>query len=113
MSNFAKYIEDFRSFDIKLVDIETSNKKIFKQVQEKYDIGTDIIELMDDLNGQLKKVYKGSLKFDFCLSGGKVIDEIKIHRKRLDGLKIRYFNLNSELGKAKTLVERNLKKGSK
>ena len=109
MSKFSKYIEDFRSLDVKLVEKETENKKIFKEVQEKYDVGTDILRLMEDLNKQLRKVYKGGLKFDFCLSGGKVIDEIKIHRKRLKGLKIKYFDLNSELGKAKTLVERSLK----
>lgn len=116
---FSKYINlsckdekvnQFRELDIKLVKEESKYKEIVENIEEKYKTGIDIIDLIDDLNRKLQKVYKGNLRFDFCIGEGKVLKEIKqLNNKRIDSIKSKYYDLRSYLSKMKTLIERDIK----
>jgi len=116
MSRLLKYIVDlsgtdedlneFRSLRIKLVDKELEYKQVVKRVQERYKLDTDMVRIIDELNYQLRKVYKGKFKFDFCLDGGKVFEEVKLRSKRIEKLKLKYFSASDKFSKAKTFIEK-------
>lgn len=117
--NFLKYLgqsgtdEDvtkFRAMDIRLVDKEkTENKKIVRKITQLYDLSEDPIRLVDELNKDLKRHYKGKFMFDFVLGEGKDIGEIKIKRDK-KRLKILAMEFNDDLAKIKKKIERKLKK---
>lgn len=103
-------INKFRALDVKLVKDSSKNKEIVENIEKKYKTGIDVINLIDDLNKKLQKVYKGNLKFDFCIGEGKILEEIKhLNNKKIDNIKSRYYDLRSYLSKMKTLIERDIK----
>jgi len=117
--NFLKYLDQsgmneditkFRAMNIRLVDKEkTENKKIVRKVTQLYDLSEDPIRLVDELNRELKRHYKGKFMFDFVLEDGKNIGEIKIKRNK-KRLKILAMEFNDSLAKIKKKIERKLKK---
>lgn len=117
--NFLKYLDQsgmneditkFRAMNIRLVDKEkTENKKIVRKVTQLYDLSEDPIRLVDELNRELKRHYKGKFMFDFVLGDGKNIGEIKIKRNK-KRLKILAMEFNDSLAKIKKKIERKLKK---
>jgi len=104
-----KEINKLRLFDVKLVKKPSKNRKIVEKIEKKYNTGIDVINLIDELNGNLRKVYKGNMLFDFCIKEGKVLDDIKLHRKKVKKLKLKYYDLKDDLSKVKTFVERIIK----
>ena len=118
MSRLHKYmgftddsdLNKFRSLSVKLVEYDTSHSDIVNKIKDTYDLDNTVLDLIDELNSRLKLVYKGKFKFDFCLDEGKVMNEIKkFQSKKADRLKLKYFELCDELGKAKTRIERDIK----
>lgn len=100
----------FRSVNVKLVEGSTEYKASVEKVQEKYTLNTDVIEIVEYLNKQLNKVYKGKLKFDFCLDDneGITIDKIKLNERKRAVLKRKFFEACDKIGKAKTSVEKQI-----
>lgn len=119
--NFLKYLDQsgmneditkFRAMNIRLVDKEkTENKKIVRKITQLYDLSEENnpIRLVDELNKELKRHYKGKFMFDFVLEEGKNIEEIKIKRNK-KRLKILAMEFNDSLAKIKKKIERKLKK---
>uniref|UniRef100_A0A6M3IS66 Uncharacterized protein n=1 Tax=viral metagenome TaxID=1070528 RepID=A0A6M3IS66_9ZZZZ len=103
-------VNKFRFLDIKLVEKDTEYKSIVKNVSEKYKLQKSTLELLKTLNKELKKYYTGYMKFDFVLGEGKMIDDIKMTKKKnLEKLKLKYFQVSDELEKIKTGLEKKLK----
>ena len=73
-----------------------------------FDLGTDLLKLINDLNENLGNTYGGKFKFDYVLQDFKKIDKLKINIKRKEKLKEEWFKKSSELAKTQTEVERKL-----
>lgn len=102
-------IDDFREMKIGLVD--KKNKKsgdLVRKIQEKFDLGTDLIKLIDELNESLGNTYTGKFKFDYVLQEILKIDKLKINKNRKEKLKEQWFRKSGELAKKQTEVERKL-----
>ncbi len=97
----------FRCMRIKLVKQDNTNElySVINYIKEKYNIEDDIFQLTKDLNTKLKSYYKGQLKFDFTLSEGIDIKNIKIYNKLEDKIKILLFNSNDKLAKIQRYIE--------
>jgi len=95
----------FRVLDCKLVNEETGNKELVEKVVDKYELGNDILELYDLLNKDLRKHYKGKLKFDFTLGEGKPVDVLKIKSGRKDFIKKKVFEFEDVLAKTQRKLE--------
>jgi len=104
-----KDINDFREMKIGLVNKNQNTKKIVRKIQEDFDLGTDLLKLIDDLNENLGNTYGGKFKFDYVLQDFKKIDKLKINIKRKEKLKEQWFKSSSELAKKQTEVERKLR----
>jgi len=100
----------FRSMDIKLVDIigdsYTSN---INKIYNTYKLNDNIIDIVDNLNKELKIVYSGKYKFALCVNEGVSIDDVKINKKYISRIKTKLFSANDILAKLKTEVEKRVK----
>ena len=103
-----KDVNIFRSMNVKLVNGKTDYKDSVEKVQEKYIIDNDVIEIVECLNKQLRKFYKGKLKFDFCLDEGISINKIKLNERKRSVLKAKFFKACDKIGKAQTSVEKQI-----
>lgn len=98
----------FRCMNIKLIkpdDCPNELYEIINFVKRKYKIEDDIFGLVENLNKRLKYYYKGHLKFDFTLSEGIDIKNIRIYNKLEDKIKILLFESNDKLAKIKRKIE--------
>jgi hypothetical protein len=102
-------IENFREMKIGLVEKKNhDSEEMVRKIQEKFDLGTDLINLIDDLNKSLGNTYSGKFKFDYVLTDFKKIDKLKINKNRKIKLKEQWFKKSGELAKKQTEVERKL-----
>ena len=102
-------IDSFRELKIGLVDKKNQDtQKIVREVQKKFDLGTDLLKLIDDLNENLGNTYTGKFKFDYVLQDFKKLDKLKINKNRKEKIKEQWFKKSSELAKTQTEVERKL-----
>ena len=102
-------IKNFRELKIGLVDKKNQDAdKIVRKVQDNFDLGTDLIKLIEELNDNLGNTYSGKFKFDWVLQDSKKIDKLKINKNRKEKLKEQWFKKSSELAKKQTEVERKL-----
>lgn len=108
LSGLSENVNKFRAFNIGLVDKNTGYSKIVKDIQEEYKLDIDIIELLKELNSFLNKSYKGKYKFDFCLSEGKEIEEVRI-TKNICKIKRRHLITSNEFSRMKTYIEKKIK----
>lgn len=97
----------FRALEIKLTEKENpSHTEIVKDVVEKYELSNEVLSLLENLNKELKSMYRGKYKFDFCLEEGKPVTKMKI--KNSESLKKKIFNVNNMFSQQKTLLERKI-----
>ena len=69
-----------------------------------------ILQLLEDANKELKRMYRGKLKFDFCLENqGIAPDNVKIEYKKTRQLKERWFRFNDELSAIQIEFENSIK----
>ena len=102
-------VNDFRELKIGLVNKKNQKTdEIVRKVQRDFDLGTDLLKLINDLNENLGNTYGGKFKFDYVLQDFKKIDKLKINIKRKEKLKEEWFKTSSELAKTQTEVERKL-----
>lgn len=101
----------FRSFNIDLVESDTGNIDLVKRVSEKYKLNDDVLILLEKSNKELKKIYKGKLRFDFCLEDqGMTPDEVKMGIKKIRQLKEKWFQLNDEMSNIQICFEKTMRK---
>lgn len=101
----------FRSMNIDLVEEDTGNSEVVKRLTEKYMLDDTALQLLERANKELKRMYRGKLKFDFCLEEqGLVPDDIKIERKKVRQLKEKWFEFNNELSEIQIQFESSVRK---
>lgn len=95
----------FRSVNINLVDKPTDYKKIIERKDP------NALELINNLNKELKKFYKGSkYRFDFIIEEKPVnIDCLKLQNNRNKWFKKLCFNFNDKLAEIQTNYEKQIK----
>ena len=100
----------FRSLNLDLVEEDTNNIDIVKRVSEKYMLDDMALQLLERANKELKKMYRGKLKFDFCMEEqGFTPDKVKIEDRKVKQLKEKWFKFNNELSEIQTVLETKLK----
>lgn len=101
----------FRSLNLDLVESDTGNSDLVKQMLEKHGLDTVALELLERANKELKKMYRGKLRFDFCMEGqGMTPEEIKIEKRKVRQLKEKWFKFNNELSEIQIDFEESLQK---
>ena len=110
---FLKYIDNniikLKKLNIGLVsEKKEENKNIINEIQKKLNLDNEIIEIVNSLNNELKKVYNGKLKFDFCFENNNKIN--KINRKAINRIREKFFESNDKLSKIKKVIENKYKK---
>lgn len=106
-------IKNFREMKIGLVDKKQSNSDLVRKVQDNFDFGNELLELIDNLNEELGNTYRGKFKFDYVLQDLKKIDKLKINKNRKEKLKEQLLKSNSELAKKQTEIERKISRSLK
>ena len=101
----------FRSVNLDLVEEETGNFDIIKKVMEEHGLDDAAVQLLERANKELKKMYRGKLKFDFCIEGqGMTPEQIKIEKRKARQLKEKWFKFNNELSEIQIDFEKSLQK---
>jgi hypothetical protein len=104
-------VSAFRSLNLDLVEEETGNSELVKTIAEDYELDDAALQLLEKANAELKKMYRGKLRFDFCMENqGLTPDEVKIERKKVRQLKEKWFKFNDELSDIQIDFEEKLKK---
>jgi len=102
---FKKYIDDFRNLNIGVVDKDTGNKELVRKIQEEFELDSDVVNQIDELNRLLRR----KSKFDFIL--GESIEsavlekKFRIKKKSMDNLKLKFLEISDELAKTKRKLE--------
>lgn len=105
---FKKYIDDFRNLNIGIVDKDTGNKDLVRKIQEEFNLESDVVNHIDELNRLLKR----KSKFDFIL--GESIEsallekKFRIKKRSMDRLKMKFLDISDELAKTKREVENKI-----
>ena len=111
LSSTDEEVSTFRSLNLDLVEEDTGNSEIVKRMSEEYSLDEAAQELLERANIELKKMYRGKLKFDFCMENeGLLPDEVKIEKKKVRQLKEKWFKFNDELSAIQIDFEEKLKK---
>jgi hypothetical protein len=101
----------FRSMNIDLVEEDTGNIDLVKKITEIYLLDEMAIELLEKANRELKKMYRGKMKFDYCMEEqGFTPEQIRIEPKKVRQLKEKWFKFNNELSELQIDFERLYKK---
>jgi hypothetical protein len=111
MSKFKNFIdsdiEDFRKLNVGIVD--ESREELVRKIEEKYGIRNETVDLLNDLNRLL-----GNKKFGFTfdlLESDKIEKKIKkLNKKKLETIKMKFFESNSFLSEMKRELEEKLNK---
>ena len=97
----------FRSLNLDLVEEETGNIELVRKISELHGLDDTALQLLDRANNELKKMYRGKLKFDFCLEEqGMTPEEVKIERRKVRQLKEKWFKFNNELSEIQINFEK-------
>lgn len=107
-------VSAFRSMNIDLVEEDTGNTDLVKRITEMYLLDDTAMDLLDKANKELKKMYRGKLKFDFCTEEqGFTPEEIRIEPKKVRQLKEKWFKFNNELSELQITFEKVYKSSDK
>ena len=111
MSKFKNFIdsdiEDFRKLNVGIV--EESRDDLVRKIEEKFELRNEAVDLLHDLNRLL-----GNKKFGFTfdlLESNKIEKQIKkLNKKKLETIKMKFFESNSFLSEMKRELEEKLNK---
>jgi hypothetical protein len=107
-------VSAFRSMNIDLVEEDTGNTDLVKRITEIYLLDDTVTELLEKANRELKKMYRGKLKFDLCTEEqGFTPEEIRIEPKKVRQLKEKWFKFNNELSEIQIDFEKVYRSGDK
>ena len=110
LSSSNKEVNEFRGLSIRLVDKKTGHKDTIASIQEKFDMNTNVIERVTELNKLLGRSYKGKYSFDFCLDEGKSLSDLNnIKGRKKESLMKKYYQFLDEFDTVKIDLERKLK----
>jgi hypothetical protein len=112
LSSTDEGVSTFRALKLDLVEEETGNTALVKRMSEDFALDDTAIQLLERANAELKKMYRGKLKFDFCTENqGFTPDEVRIEIKKVRQLKEKWFKFNDELSSIQIDFEDKLKQG--
>jgi hypothetical protein len=98
-------IEDFRKLNVGIV--KKSEAELVRKIEEKYNLRNDAVGLIRELNRLLGKK-KFGFTFDL-LESGKIDKEVKkVNKKRLEAIKMKFFESNSFLSEMKRELEEKM-----
>ena len=99
-------IEEFRKLNVGL--IKESEDELVRKVEEKYNLRNEAVGLITELNRLLGKKRFG---FTFDLAESSVIDKEvkKVNKRRLETIKMKFFESNSFLSEMKRELEEKIK----
>jgi len=101
----------YRSLNLDLVAEETGNVDLVKRINELHGLDDSAIQLLERANSELKKMYRGRLKFDFCSEGqGIAPEDVNIEKRKIRQLKEKWFKFNNELSEIQIDFEQSLQK---
>jgi len=101
----------FRSLNIDLVDEDTGNVDLVRVVASRYGLDVVTLSLLERANKELKKMYRGKFKFDFCLEDqGFNPENINIDKRKARQIKEKWFKFNNELSEIQMNLEKSLQK---
>jgi len=111
MSKFKNFIdsdiEDFRKLNVGIVD--ESRDDLVRKIEEKFGLRNESVDLLHDLNRLLGKK-KFGFTFDL-LESDKIEAKIKkLNKKKLETIKMKFFESNSFLSEMKRELEEKLNK---
>lgn len=106
---FKNYINDFRNFEIGLVNKDTGNKNIALKIKEEFNVEKDIVNAIDDLNKLLNKKVKFDLVIGESVSSYMIEKRFKFKKKLLEKLKEKFFESGDMLAGMKREVENKLR----
>lgn len=110
--NVDENINKYRSLEISMLNKQSEYNSIVSKIEEEYKINKSIIDSINNLNKELKKVYKGDWFFQICLDEGKSVEEI-IKNKQAKALKKKLLKINEEFSNMKLKVEKKCKNKNK
>ena len=93
----------FRSVSFKLVKENTTHGQLLESLDKEH--SDEITQLHQELNAELKKIYNGNYRFDFCIDEGDGVNILKIKRKQSKALGIICHRCNDKLTKIKRIIE--------
>jgi len=99
-------IEDFRKLNVGIV--KESEAELVHKIEEKYGLSNNAVGLIKELNRLLGKKKFG---FTFDLVESSQIDrEVKANKKRIETIKMKFFESNSSLSEMKRALEEKINK---
>lgn len=100
-----------RSLNIDLVEEDTGNTNLITTVLEKHGLDDVATQLLERANKELKTIYRGKLKFDFCLENqGTPPEKLRIGSNKIKRIKEKWFDFNNELSEIQIKFENSLQK---
>lgn len=118
MSKLRKYLELsckdnkinlFREMNIGLVEEKTENQKIIEEIENKFEIKTNLVNLIEEMNKNVGKLTNKKLMYDFLTEDINVIKKAKLNKKKAERIQINCLKLNDYLCKIKDEVEEKLR----
>ena len=106
---FKKFVdhdlEDFRKLNVGIV--KKSEAELVRKIEEKYNLRNEAVVLINELNKLLGKK-KFGFTFDL-IESNKIDKEVKkINKRRLEAIKIKFFESNSFLSEMKRELEEKM-----
>ena len=106
LSNTDDDTRKFRSLDVGLVYKKAKYDELVNKMLESYNIDSDIIKTIKSFNKDFKREYNGKFQLWFKLDEKeKKIDKILKNSKKREILKMKIFEIKSELCKTKNIIE--------
>ena len=103
-------INKFRAVDIKLVESFTPYKSIIEETSTKYELNNSILEDLNKLNKELKKVTKNYI-FDFCLDENSLsLYDVVKNKRKAERLQKYMYEINDKFNNIKVNLENKLSK---
>jgi len=114
MSKFKNFIdtdiEEFRKLNVGIV--KDSEDELVRKIEKKFGLRNETVDLIDDINKLLGKKQFG-FTFDLIESSDITKDIKKVKKKRLEAIKMKFFESNSFLSEMKRELEEKLNKEEK
>lgn len=102
-------INEVRAMRIRLIQTPEDYSGLIDEMSKKYNTSIDIYDTINELNNELKIMYKGKYTFALCIDEGVIPDKIKIRKKYLKKIKLMFFEADDTLAKLKREIENKAK----
>jgi hypothetical protein len=101
-----KDVESFRKLNVSIIT-DNSEEELVHKIEKKYGLKNEVIDLIENMNKLLGKKKIG-FTYDL-LESDKIEKELKnINKRRMNILKIKFFESNSFLSEMKSELEKKL-----